>query len=433
MEHKSFFLPIQLAATLSIVLFSLMVFAYPSGAPAGYTGSPGDGQHCQSCHGGSNATVSGWITSNIPSAGYTGGVTYTITATVSGSGKKGFEISPQSTSGLQLGTLAAGTNNHLVGGTKYVTQNSAGSTSGTVVYNFSWIAPAAGTGTVTFYGAFTVGKTNTKLSTMVVNENAALPLTVTAVANPSTVCAGSQVQLEATATGGNGSYTYQWSSNPPGFSSSIYNPVVNPSVTTTYTCLVSDGSGSMSASAPVTVVQAATANAGNDTTCSVNVTLVPLHGIAQHFSAVEWTTSGTGTFSSAVLLNCNYLPSQADKTSGSVTLTLKALPMAPCATAAEDTKIVHFEIPSGMEPAGGLRLFTVCPNPSNGNFKLSFLTAGQYHITVSSITGREIYSYDQDASHISTMAVDLQGQAAGLYFVKVKDSQSVWVEKLMIR
>ncbi len=115
------------ARIISLVILCLAVsasaFAYPSGAPAGYTGSPGDGHHCVSCHGGSAATVTAWITSNIPAAGYTGGANYTITVTVSGTGKKGFEVSPQNASGTQLGVLAAGSGSHLIGGTKYVTHS----------------------------------------------------------------------------------------------------------------------------------------------------------------------------------------------------------------------------------------------------------------------------------------------------------------------
>jgi hypothetical protein len=175
MKKQSLPLLVQLTVVLLLsLLISSQAWAYPSGSPAGYTGSPFDfgGRHCTSCHGGSAASVTGWITSNIPAQGYTSGTVYTITATVTGSGKKGFEVSPQSASGTQLGILTAGSNNHLVsGGTKYLTQNSSGSTSETVVYNFTWTAPAAGAGTVTFYGAFCVGKANTKLSTLVVNEN----------------------------------------------------------------------------------------------------------------------------------------------------------------------------------------------------------------------------------------------------------------------
>lgn len=248
---------LYLARTLGSVIISLLVtfsaIAYPSGAPAGYTGSPGDGQHCVSCHGGSAATVTGWITTNVPAAGYTAGTIYNITVTVSGSGKKGFEVSPQNAAGTQLGILAAGTSSHLVGGTKYVTQSSAGSTSSTVTWTFTWTAPVAGTGPVTFYGACVVGKPNTKLTNTVVNENTVMPLAVSATANPTTILLGTSSQLGATASGGTGTYTYSWTSVPAGFTSALQNPVVSPTVTTQYIVTVNDGAGTSQGNVTVTV------------------------------------------------------------------------------------------------------------------------------------------------------------------------------------
>ena len=87
----------------------------PNGSPAGYTNSPGDGMNCSHCMPGSVATVSGWITSNVPASGYVPGTSYTITATATGSGNKGYQISPQTTAGGLIGTLTAGSGSKLVG------------------------------------------------------------------------------------------------------------------------------------------------------------------------------------------------------------------------------------------------------------------------------------------------------------------------------
>jgi hypothetical protein len=144
---------------------------------------------------GSASNVTGWITSNIPADGYTPGNTYTITVTVSGSGQKGFEVSPQNVSGTLLGTLTAGANNHLTGSGKYVTQN-AKTSANPATWSFTWTAPAAGTGLVTFYGAFTVSEPVTKLSTLDVAEY--IPpatLAVTASATPSLICTGGQIMV----------------------------------------------------------------------------------------------------------------------------------------------------------------------------------------------------------------------------------------------
>ena len=143
---------------------------YPGGSPGGYTGSPGDGKNCTQCHGGASALVTNWITSDVPATGYVPGSVYNITVTVTGSGKKGFEVSPQTPAGALVGTLTAGTTSKLVNSNKALTQKSAINTA-TAVWTFQWTAPAAGTGPVTFYGAFTVAKSVTKLSTTIIPES----------------------------------------------------------------------------------------------------------------------------------------------------------------------------------------------------------------------------------------------------------------------
>lgn len=225
---------------------------YPGGSPAGYTGSPGDGQDCQACHGGTTSFVSGWITSDIPSQGYTPGSTYNITVTVTGVGSKGFQVSPQNPTGDLLGTLYAGSGSELNGGGKYITQSSA-SSSNPKSWVFQWKAPAAGTGQVTFYGAFTINKPVTKTSTLTVNENSSASLSVQVTATPSLIFLGDSSQLNAVPTGGSGVYTFIWRSIPTGFSSTLQNPYASPLTNTTYTVECSDGVQTVSASVDVAV------------------------------------------------------------------------------------------------------------------------------------------------------------------------------------
>jgi hypothetical protein len=432
MKKLSLFSLLGILSMTIIFLFQISkATAYPSGSPAGYTGSPGDGQHCQSCHGGNNSTVNGWITSNIPSQGYTPGTTYTITATASGTGKKGFEVSPQSQSGAQLGTLAAGTGSHLVGGSKYVTQNSSGASGSTVSWTFSWTAPPAGTGSVVFYGAFTVGKPNTRLSTLEVQENVALPLAVTAVAVPDHVCAGQTVQLEAAASGGSGNYTYQWSSNPPGFTSTLHNPVANPEVTTTYMVEVSDGAGTAGTSVQVTVQPPVSVNAGFDTLCSSSVVSVPCHGVAQNFQAVEWITGGSGVFNDPTSPECDYTPSQADKDAGQVELILKALPVPPCTLQSQDARVVRFEGPSGIINTGQNSSGVVFPNPTDGYCSVRTDGHGGVGIEVSDLHGNLVYRKNIDVSGETQVSLDLSGLANGLYSIQVKGADFVKVSRLI--
>jgi hypothetical protein len=143
---------------------------YPTGAPAGYTGSPNDGKNCTECHGGTASNVTGILTSDVPPTGYVAGLTYNFTVTLTGNGRKGFEASPQNFSGTQLGTLIAGSGTQLNGNGKYITHTQA-STASTKIWNFQWVAPYPGTGSVTMYIARVISEPNVALSSLVLNEN----------------------------------------------------------------------------------------------------------------------------------------------------------------------------------------------------------------------------------------------------------------------
>lgn len=83
-------------------------------------------------------------------------------------------------------------------------------------------------------------------------------------ANPPSVCAGNQVDLLALPSGGSGTYTYIWSSNPAGFSSDISNPSAFPMVPTTFIVEVNDGYSTKVSEIAVGVLPKPLANAGVD-------------------------------------------------------------------------------------------------------------------------------------------------------------------------
>ena len=161
---------LALATLLGISIPTLK--SYPDGAPSdGRTGSPGDGgKTCATggCHNGPVQDVNGILSSNIPAEGYTPGATYTITVTLDQSGKKGFVVSPQKADGTLVGALTAGTGNQRIGG-KYITHTQP-ITSATANWNFTWTAPAAGTGSVDFYGAFANNRTLVRKTKFTISE-----------------------------------------------------------------------------------------------------------------------------------------------------------------------------------------------------------------------------------------------------------------------
>lgn len=79
------------------------------------------------------------------------------------------------------------------------------------------------------------------------------PLTVSISSTASTICSGESVQLQAVPGGGNGIYTYSWTSTPAGFTASGAQVSVSPAVTTTYHLLLNDGSQSITSSITINV------------------------------------------------------------------------------------------------------------------------------------------------------------------------------------
>lgn len=82
---------------------------------------------------------------------------------------------------------------------------------------------------------------------------------------------------------------------------------------------------------------------------------VPLAGVAANHGGVAWSTSGTGTFTDGDVPTATYLPSSADVTAGSVTLTLTATAQPGCSDVSDSATITFAARPTanaGSDLAG---------------------------------------------------------------------------------
>jgi hypothetical protein len=141
----------------------ILLIAFTEGPPAGYTGSPLDGLNCTNCHGILPAgNISGWVSSNIPDEGYIPGETYTITVAAIGivAVKMGFQITAENQAEKAGTFLITDPERTQLKGSTTVTHTVAGTevTSLPATWTQDWIAPASGTGEITFYAA--VNQTN---------------------------------------------------------------------------------------------------------------------------------------------------------------------------------------------------------------------------------------------------------------------------------
>ena len=109
--------------------------------------------------------------------------------------------------------------------------------SGTGVSNgqFDPITAGAGTFTITYIYSDVNSCSNSVTTVITV-----LPLPAAVAGTDVSICIGSGTTLGAIAVGGS---TYSWSSNPTGFTSTLANPTVSPTVTTTYTVIETASTG----------------------------------------------------------------------------------------------------------------------------------------------------------------------------------------------
>jgi len=132
------------------------LFAYSSGAPYGYSGSPGDNSRtCNQCHSYSGSGYSPTFdVTGIPANGYQPGQTYQLTLSVSNvtTAKKGFEACVEDTSHQKQGSFSnTDGNTQAIHSNEYITHTSSGNTHSS--WTFNWTAPTTAQGDLTLYFA----------------------------------------------------------------------------------------------------------------------------------------------------------------------------------------------------------------------------------------------------------------------------------------
>jgi len=165
-------------------------------------------------------------------------------------------------------------------------------------------------------------------------------------ATPEVICAGSNTQLFVEPSGGSGTYSYAWTSQPAGFTSNIANPIASPQINTTYLVAVQDVDEILETNVLVEVSQLPFADAGADMTICENST-VTISGAQADSSGFFWSTSGDGLFDTITLLSPQYTPGPMDIENGDVDLTLTVNPVEPClipATSSMELTIFGFPL-----------------------------------------------------------------------------------------
>ncbi len=265
--------PMLKKISLSILPFlAVLVFSseqLSEDGRAGYTGSPGEGD-CTTCHtsfavntGGGSITFQN---SGMPANEYVAGQTYNMSITVTRSTNIlfGFGFEALNSANDNAGTLnitdAAATQikTLLVSGItrrNVVHQLNAGAASGSKTFNFSWTAPATGSGAVSFYFAGVAADASGsnindyvyKSSLTVTEQVCQPPVQPSVILGNTTVCPGDNQNYSVSPVAGATAYTWTLPSGWTGTSATNSISVIAGNASGTISVTANNACGSSSA------------------------------------------------------------------------------------------------------------------------------------------------------------------------------------------
>ena len=257
-----------------------------------------------------------------------------------------------------------------------------------------------------------------------------------ASASPAYICLGDSSQLEAIAYGGSGTYTYSWSSIPPGLSSNLQKLKVSPEDTTTYIVATSDGTTTRHDTTQVKVVFPPVISAGEDTTLCAWAYSIPVNGSVSNVRDVRWGSFGDGHFVKPTSLNTSYVPGTQDKTDGHVDLILTAYALPPCSGKVTDTKQLLIDpcttIPEQSQDEVRLE---ISPNPADGfvNFTIRGLRENAM-LTLTGMDGTIKASFLlEPTGQKMVQPLDVTGYSKGIYIIRLKTGTRMLTDKFVIR
>ena len=233
-------------STLLVIVLSILFLGYssehPSSGSGGYTGAPGDSTCAATCHNGGSSISGNVQISGVPST-VLPGETYTFTVTLNATGgspvKGGFQVVSLKNNNTNGGTFTVNggeTNSSvkLVAGKSYTghkpAKNFGGNTS--LSYTIDWTAPNEEGEEITFYvGSILANGASgnngdkfvaTNTSTLISSGNPPLEATFSNIIDAS--CSDSDDGgATVSASGGAGSYSYQWDSGESGATATMLN------------------------------------------------------------------------------------------------------------------------------------------------------------------------------------------------------------------
>jgi len=265
------------------------------------------------------------------------------------------------------------------------------------------------------------------------------PLQVNPSADEPTICLNETTTIRAVPGGGSNNYvSYSWTSIPPGFTSSLPNPEVSPSVTTTYNVIVNDGFNTTEGSIPVTVNELPQINLIPDDS---RVQVLGLNSIG--ICVYDTITLSAGNPGDSYLWSNGATSQTIDiKTSG-ISFDVQEYQVTvvdentTCQNNADITAYFTFQNCSyGIEDNENDQRLMVYPNPSSdGQFKVIIEKLdGDMQLEVFSLMGKLLDAQLlalKSGNRFETIT-DLGHFTSGVYILKLTGKSEVIIKRLII-
>ncbi|GAB4277888.1 MAG: hypothetical protein Kow0068_01230 [Marinilabiliales bacterium] len=330
-----------------------------------------------------------------------------------------------------LPVVDAGTDQSIPNGTTTTLDATVSGGSGTYIYSWS---PADSLVNASIEDPTTVNLYSTNVFTLTVTDattgcqatdNVTVtvtggPLNANVVAVPDTICEGETVQLYSQASGGTGTYSYSWTSNPTGFTSSIADPTINPIVNTTYILTLDDGSNTVIDSVNVFVNPLPVVDLGADTTLCPDDTITLSAGTG--YDSYLWSTNDTTptlTIDSSMvgLATVTYFVTVTDN---------------GCETF--DQISITYDVCSNIEFSAGDLIISLYPNPSKGLVFINYQGLTEpIDINVLDMSGKSVVYKKVESNEANfVQKLDLTNLAKGSYIVKFTNKDFVHLERLIL-
>jgi hypothetical protein len=249
------------------------------------------------------------------------------------------------------------------------------------------------------------------------------PLAVKVTAMPDNICMGDTAHLSALASGGSGTYTFLWTSDPSGFSSTDPNPPVSPGMTTEYFVVVNDGYDNVSGSIIVTVHPLP----------DIQITAYPNDTVCQN-EVIRLDAITTGAVS-YLWIPGNYLTPviYVDTTGAGIGSELfRVLVTDGYGCQNMDSILVTFDECIGISELTGDNAVQVFPNPAAGRVYVSIKGLSSFQLALMNLYGEILLKRTIDDIKDGTLIpLDISRLASGIYLIRIQSKDDISFIKII--